>query len=209
MKKRGHAVKILSSGRGLKNLSQYFEVEEIAGLTFHYAKNEVQLIPTIIDNTIKLPKFQKNVEKVMKIAEQFQPQIVFSDFEPISCLVANLKKLPLISIDNQHRLTNTKIKYPKKYKFEAQAAIAVTRMMIYNSRACLVITFDQQAKITNPKTFLFPPILRQEVLNAKATQDDYILVYIRHFTGIDDFKKFAEIFSSHFYFHPLVFSFSF
>jgi uncharacterized protein (TIGR00661 family) len=174
---KGHQLKILSYDRGFKNLSQHFEVVEIDGLGFHYAKNEVQFIPTIIDNAIKIPKFQKAIEKVIKIANDFKPQIVFSDFEPISCLVANLKKLPLISIDNQHRLTNTKIEYPEKYAIEAEAAKAVTRAMIFNSKACLVISFDRPPVI-NKKTFLFPPILRKEVLQTKPTASDFILVYL-------------------------------
>ncbi|MFH0852387.1 MAG: MJ1255/VC2487 family glycosyltransferase [bacterium] len=174
---KGHEVKILSYDRGLKNLSQNFEMEEIAGLGFHYAKNEIQLIPTLIDNAIKIPQFQQSIQKVIKIADKFKPQIVFSDFEPISCIVANMKNLPLVSIDNQHRLINTAIEYPKKYALEAEAAKAVTRAMIFNSKACLVISFDQP-KIINQKTFLFPPILRKEVLQAEPTDGDYILVYL-------------------------------
>jgi uncharacterized protein (TIGR00661 family) len=177
LKESGHQIKILSYDRGLKNLSQYFEVEEIAGLGFHYAKNEIQLIPTIIDNAIKIPAFQKSIQKALKIADEFKPQIVFSDFEPISCLLANAKKLPLISIDNQHRLTNTKIEYPKKYELQAQAAKAVTRAMIFNSQACLVTSFDRPP-VLNKKTFLFPPILRREILTAQPSDGDYILVYL-------------------------------
>jgi len=174
---KGHQVKILSYDRGLKNLSQSFEVEEISGLGFHYSKNEIRLIPTLIDNAIKVPLFQQSIQKVIKIAEEFKPQIVFSDFEPISCIVANIKNIPLISIDNQHRLINTAIEYPKKYALEAEAAKAVTRAMIFNSKACLVISFDRP-EITNQKTFLFPPILRKEVLEAKPSDGDYILVYL-------------------------------
>lgn len=174
---KGHEIKILSYDRGLKNLAQHFAVEEISGLSFHYSKNEIRYLPTIIDNAIKLPKFQESVKKVLKIVEDFRPQIVFSDFEPISCLAANIKKLPLVSVDNQHRLINTKIEYPKKYALEAETAKIVTRAMIFGSKACLVISFDRPP-ITNKKTFLFPPILRKEVLEAEPAAGDYILVYL-------------------------------
>jgi len=177
LKAKGHEVKILSYDRGLKNLSQHFEVEEISGLSFHYEKNEVKFIPTIFDNAIKLPKFQQSIKKVLEITDEFKPRIIFSDFEPISCVAANMKNLPLISIDNQHRLINTKIEYPKKYSLQAEAAKAVTRAMIFNSKACLVISFDRPP-IINEKTFLFPPILRKEVLETKPTDSDYILVYL-------------------------------
>ncbi len=177
LKEKGHEIKILSYDRGLKNLSQYFDVKEITGLNFHYAKNEVKFIPTVIDNAIKLPKFQKNLAKVLRIFDEFKPQIVFSDSEPSSCLAASIKNVPLISIDNQHRLINTKIEYPKKYAAQAEVAKAVTRAMIFNSRACLVISFDRPP-IINEKTFLFSPILRREVLETKPADGDYILVYL-------------------------------
>ncbi len=82
----------------------------------------------------------------------------------------------IISI-GQHRINNTKLEYPKKYEKDALVAKAVVNSIIFNSKACLVITFHN-AKITNPKTFLFPPILRKEVLEIKPQSRDYILVYL-------------------------------
>ena len=118
-----------------------------------------------------------SIKKVNKIAGDFKPDIIFSDFEPISGIIANIKNIPLISIDNQHRLTMIEIKYPKKYAISAFAAKIVTRLMIFKARAYLVIDFVE-SKIINEKAFLFSPILRKEVLEAKTTQGDYILVYL-------------------------------
>ena len=175
---KGHQIKIISYDRGLNNLSHHFEVEEIDGLGFHYDKNEIRLIPTIISNAMKVPKFQSSIEKVLRMADDFKPQIVFSDFEPISCIVANIKKLPLISIDNQHRLTNTKIEYPEKYMLEAEVAKAVTRAMIFNSKACLVISFDRPPVLNNKtfllnKSFIFKSFFSCMFIRASSWQNNY------------------------------------
>ena len=174
---KGHLVKVLSHDRGFKNLNPYFDVEEIFGLRFDYKNNQIRPLPTIYRNFAHMPQAMKSIKKVTRIIDEFRPDIVFSDFEPISCLMANMKKIPLISIDNQHRLNNTQIRYPKKYQANAAAAIAVINLMIFGTKACLVTTFSQ-SKIKNGKTFLFPPILRQEVLNIKPSIKDYILVYL-------------------------------
>lgn len=173
----GHEIKIVSYDRGYENLKQYFPVEEIFGLRFDYKNNKVRVLPTIIKNAFQLPAAKKSLDKVLRLIKEFKPQIVISDFEPLSCLAANLTGRPLISIDNQHRLTNARITYPKKYEKDAALAKAVTRLLIFNTKACLVISFDKP-KTLNKKTFVFPPILRREVLEVKASEGDYILVYV-------------------------------
>lgn len=182
--KKGHSVKIISYGKGHENLRKYFEVQKIFGLHFDMKDNKVMVLPTIYKNLLKTPEAAESVKKVIKIIEDFKPDLVFTDFEPISCIAANIKNIPLISIDNQHRLTNTKIEYPRKYVHDAALAKAVTNLMIFNTKSCLVTSFAK-TKITNKKTFLFPPILREEILKTKTKTGKYILVYLTSpFTGL-------------------------
>lgn len=173
----GHQVKIVSSDRGYVNLGKYFDVEKIFGLKFVFKNNRVQNIPTAVKNLFNSPDALKSIQKVLNIIDKEGIQMVFSDFEPISGVAANIRKLPLISIDNQHRIINAEVEYPKEYTKEAMAAKAVVNMVIFNSKACLVSTFFD-AKTTNSKTFFFPPILREEVLKVSPQTKDYILVYI-------------------------------
>ena len=177
LKEKGHEIKIVSHGRGYDNLRPYFDTEKIFGLHFAYKDNKVQYNKTIINNALKTPQAIKSLKEVLGLIDSFKPSIVFSDFEPISCIAANIKKLPLISVDNQHRITNTAIKYPKKYESQALAAKTVINLMIFNSKACLVTSFFK-AKALNRKTFVFPPILRKEVLDLKPKPGNKILVYV-------------------------------
>ncbi len=86
-------------------------------------------------------------------------------------------RLPVISIDNQHCLTNTDVSYPRKYRRDAAVAKLVTRIMTPRADAYLVTSFFE-AKVTRPGTFLFPPILRQSVLDAAPTTGEHVLVYV-------------------------------
>jgi len=177
LESKRHTVKVVSYGKGYQNLQPCFNVERIFGLHFSYENNEIKYLPTVIKNLSKLSEAAKSIDKVSQIVQEFKPQIIFSDFEPISSIVANIKKIPLISIDNQHRLTNTKIQYPKKYGKSAFVAKAITNLMVFNPKAYLVTAFAESG-VTDKKTFLFPPILRKEVLQAKTKQGDYVLVYL-------------------------------
>ena len=177
LQEKGHIVKVISHDKGYESLIPYFDVEKIFGLRFAYKNNKVQILPTLFKNLLRSFKVTKSINKVSRVVNKFRPQIVFSDFEPISGIVANIKKIPLISIDTQHQLINVRIKYPRKYKQDALTAKAIVELMIFNAKACLVTTFVV-SRVIDKKTFLFPPILRKEVIETKTKQGNYILVYL-------------------------------
>lgn len=176
LKSKGHEVKILSYDTGFEVLRKYYKVEKIIGPRFVYKHNKVQYFSTILKNIKITSKSARPIEKALKIAKTFEPDLIITDFEPISCLVANIKKIPLISIDNQHLITNTKIEYPPKYKNDAMAAKAVIKLFIHKANAYLVTNFFS-IKTLNAKTFIVPPILRQQIFNIKTKEDDFVLVY--------------------------------
>ncbi len=174
---RGHELKILSHNQGYDLLKKFFKVEKIFGLTFDYRHNKVRILPTVYKNTLCLPEARVSLQKILKLIKSFKPDLIITDFEPLSCIAANLKNIPLISIDNQHVLTDTVVQYPRQYKKDATLAKTVTKLMIFNTKINLTTSFFK-AKVKNKKTFVFPPILRAEVLRAKSKQGDYVLVYV-------------------------------
>lgn len=174
--KKGHKVKVITHSQGYKNLKNRFDVEEISGARLIYEHNKVNYIKTVFAYFLDSPHTTKSIIKVWNIMDKFNPDIVFTDFEPISCYVANLKQLPVVSIDNQHILTKSKISYPAKYKKEAIVAKAITMMTILKSKAYLATTFFYTKPLSD-KLFEFPPILRKEIIDSKAKKGDYILVY--------------------------------
>ena len=96
------------------------------------------------------------------LANDCRIEAIISDFEPLSCHVGHKKRLPVISIDNQHCLTNTNVEYPRQYARDATAAKLVTRMMVPRANAYLVTTFFTP-EVTRKNTWLFPPLLREQI----------------------------------------------
>ena len=174
---KGHTVHVVSFDRGLRNLSQDFEVTEIFGLRLTYVNNRVRYGRTVTRNLITAPAARRSFARLTELAGQWQIQLVCTDFEPLSCYLGHRKKLPVISIDNQHCLVNAEISYPGKYRREAAAAKLVTRMITPRADAYLVISFFD-APVRDRRTFLFPPILRREILQARPTEGEHVLVYV-------------------------------
>jgi uncharacterized protein (TIGR00661 family) len=174
---RGHRVHVASFDRGYRNLKDDFDVTEIDGLRLAYVHNRVRYGKTVIRNLLHLPATARRVRALGRKAEGWSLDLVITDFEPIACHVGHKLGLPIIAIDNQHLLTDTEISYPREYRKEAAAATLVTRVMTPRADAYLVISFFAP-RMKKRKTFLFPPILRHEVLQAAPSQGDYVLVYV-------------------------------
>jgi uncharacterized protein (TIGR00661 family) len=168
---------VASFDRGLQNLQQQFDVTEIYGFRFAYVNNRVRYKRTIAKNLITVPQAAKSLSRLKDLVTEWKTDLVITDFEPLTCHIGHKLGLPVISIDNQHCLTNAVVSYPKQYRRDATAAKLVTRLMTPRANAYLVISFFT-APIRKRNTFLFPPLLRQQILDATPTESDHVLVYV-------------------------------
>jgi uncharacterized protein (TIGR00661 family) len=174
---RGHRVHVATFDRGLQTLKAQFDVTEIYGFHFAYVNNRVRYRRTIAKNLLTVPQSAKSLSLLKNLAEEWKTDLIITDFEPLTCHVGHKLRLPVLSIDNQHCLTNAVVSYPRQYRGDAAAAKLVTRLMTPHANAYLVISFFT-APIRKRNTFLFPPLLRQEILDAKPTQGEHVLVYV-------------------------------
>src|SRR5712691_3935865 len=177
LREQGHTLHVASFERGLRNLSGDFEVTEIFGFRFAYVNNRVRYKRTIAKNLVTMPQAAKSIRRLKDLIAKGKIDLVITDFEPLTCHVGHGMGLPVVSIDNQHCLTNAVVSYPRQYRRDAAAAKLVTRMMTPHADAYLVISFFT-APVKERNTFLFPPLLRQEILNATPTQGGHVLAYV-------------------------------
>jgi len=174
---QGHNVHVASFDRGLQNLKDNFNVTEIYGFRFAYVNNRVRYKRTIAKNLMTVPHAAKSLSQLNALVEDEKIDLVITDFEPLTCHVGHKRGLPVISIDNQHCLTNAVVSYPKQYRRDAAAAKIVTKLMTPRANAYLVISFFT-APIRKRNTFLFPPLLRQQILDATPSEGEHVLVYV-------------------------------
>ena len=177
LQKQGHTVHVVSFDRGLKNLGGEFEVTEIYGLRIEYVNNRVRYKKTLAKNLLAVPKAAKSIKDLTRRCEGWQIDLVVTDFEPLSCKVGHKLGLPVIAIDNQHTITNCEVEIPKKYRKDAAAANLVTKLMTPKADAYLMISFFD-APILKKRSFLFTPLLRREIIEAKPTSGEHVLVYV-------------------------------
>ena len=89
--------------------------------------------------------------------KEFQPDVVITDFEPMTAYLAYTNDLPLMTIDNQHRMRYMQYDGPAHLNTDRRLTKGVIRAMVPRPDVSLVITF-YEAPATNRRTFFFPPI---------------------------------------------------
>lgn len=192
LQRQGHQVKFASYDRGWRNLKDQFDVTEITGLTIISEDNQVSKLKTITANLGKIPSGAQSLKALKDVFRRFSPDVVITDFEPCTAYLAAHYGLPLITIDNQHRMRYMQYDVPPAFKKDALLTEAIIRGMIPTPWVSLITTFHFSS-LKNEHTFLFPPILRQAILDLEASDSDKILVYatsgfdslletLRHFT---------------------------
>lgn len=178
LRDRGHDLWLVSYDRGYRNLKDDFRVFETEGLCIASEDNKVSVVKTFTENLSRLPEGHRRLQELRRtLFQQFQPDCVITDFEPMTAYLAHHYGIPLITIDNQHRMRYIEYDCPSALQFESRVTRNIIRAMIPRPDVSLVTTFFF-GEVRNERTFLFPPILRREVLALQSDPGGHVLVYV-------------------------------
>ncbi|MEO1574676.1 MAG: MJ1255/VC2487 family glycosyltransferase [Pseudomonadota bacterium] len=189
----GHDVRVVSYDRGARNLKDDFPVHEITGLHIVSRNNKVSVPATVRRNVGALGALRRSWASVGQLIDEFQPHVIITDFEPMTAYAARRRDIPLITIDNQHRMRY--MNYPPVPRARVDGAVTrtVIRLFVPRPRVSLITTF-YFGETTDPRAELFPPILRQRVREAEPADGDHVLVYVTQAFDslIDALKAFPD-----------------
>ncbi|MCF7866120.1 hypothetical protein K9L67_00345 [Candidatus Woesearchaeota archaeon] len=173
-----HEVFITATKKAYHFLKDKYEnVYEIEGQELLYEENKVKVIRTVTQFFKDLPKKSKiNMSIIPKLLYSFKPDIVISDFEPLSHYYASILKIPSISIDNVHTLSECEIKEPPGQEFELKRAIFLIKFLHLRSDYYILTAFAN-AIPKKKNTIIVPPIVREEVRKLKSEKGEHVLVY--------------------------------
>jgi uncharacterized protein (TIGR00661 family) len=175
----GHDVMLAGSNKSLVYLQEYFgaRVKEVFGLQFDIVDGRVAPLGTVIKNAKKWNEMKSINRKLYEEHfEPFKPDLVISDFEPFCAWWAWRKKVPYISIDNEHLLTHCRLEHNPRDWWAGLKAKAVTRAYYVGARAYVVLSFFDAA-VKKDNVLVVPPLVRQPVMEMKPTDGDHIVVY--------------------------------
>lgn len=177
--KEGYDLMVFASDRAYEYLSsKYDNIYEIDGFNTVYENNSVRNKKTFVKNMKYAPTDLKStVSKMYKLAKKFKPDLIISDFEFYANVLSHILKLPLISVDNMHVITEANYDTPSKYTKDKIFSEAVVHAFIQNADKTLILTYFYP-ELKNPETTTYTqPILRDMIYKLKPRTKDHILVY--------------------------------
>jgi uncharacterized protein (TIGR00661 family) len=177
LRDRGHVLQLVSYDRGYRNLKDEFPVLEIAGLRLAGEDNKVSIAKTIRENLKRFPAGTKKYKELKRLFDRFAPDCVITDFEPLTARLARTRGLPLVTLDNQHRLRYVDFDCPPHLERGRRLTRNVIRAMIPKPDVSLVTALAPGAS-RNDRTFLFPPMVRQDVRRLTPSRGAHVLVYL-------------------------------
>lgn len=176
--KQGYEIRIIAGGKAYKLLSKEFKrVEEIESVHFVFENNEVRLIKTVF-NTIYRALFltPSSFLKVKKIIEEYKPDIIITDADPIGNTVGFIKGIKRISIDNPHAMLYRKYDI-KSNEFLAWFLLTIAlRITMIKPQKYIIYDFSDK-QIKNKRVLFLKPLIQEGILKQKPTYSDHIFVY--------------------------------
>ncbi len=172
-------VYIFSSDRAYKYLNSKFDnVYEIGGFNTVYINNKVNNLKTLSDALKRNPTNMKiGYENLYKKAAQLRPDVIVTDFEIYATMVSKLRGIPLISLDNIHMITQTKIDYPKDHLGEMLKAKSVIKTYVVNPKVHILTSFFYPKVRPRKNAVIYPPIIREDILKLQPKDGNHVIVY--------------------------------
>jgi uncharacterized protein (TIGR00661 family) len=133
----------------------------------------------VLSGTTGIPR---NIQAYFALIEQFEPEVVISDFESWTYFYAKAHRLPILSIDNMQIIN--RCRHPPEILEGYQPSFEVARAFVKSKLPFCdhyLITSFFRPPVRKERTSLHPPILRPEILQAgaeaEAERGDHLLVY--------------------------------
>ncbi|MBI5803655.1 hypothetical protein HY450_00255 [Candidatus Pacearchaeota archaeon] len=174
LEREGHEILVVTYGQAYSILKN-FNILKVNGISLFFERGRLSWEKTVKNNLTKLNKNKWRLIK--KKIDDFEPEICISDMEPVVPIVSFFYKLPLISIDNQHRLTHLKINVQQKYKKDFYLAKLAVQRCVARADYYIILSFVKQ-KSKDKRARILSPILREEIVKLKPSKKNFVLVYL-------------------------------
>lgn len=175
-----HDVKVMASGAAFRYLSgRLGNVNEIFGPSFAMEQGEIRRWATVTHTVSSLGReLPSSVRRWMAAVDEWRPDVVICDFEPLSGIYARWARVPLVCIDNIHMID--RCRHDERIldgaREDFRVARAVTHAMVPTAGDYVIPTFFRPPLLRG-RTDLVPPIVRSAVVDAEPVRGDHLLVY--------------------------------
>jgi len=134
---------------------------------------------TVVQN-VRLARhgIPETVHHWMGLVDEWKPDVVMSDFEPLSGIYARWTRTPLVAVDNINMIDRCRhdAAIVDGAAEDFRIARAVTKAMVPTAGDYIVTTFFRPPLLRG-RTVLVPPIVRPAIVAAEPVRGEHLIVY--------------------------------
>ncbi|MBM3230405.1 hypothetical protein FJZ22_01990 [Candidatus Pacearchaeota archaeon] len=173
---QGHTVQGYAGGKASEYLRSVTPTLKIPFLQWVVRQGTVSALQTGLFNFVQSPFLLFTFGRLLFRGIIHRPRLIITDFEPLTAWTAFVLRIPLISIDNQHSITDADSSaLPSgmgKWSYQL-----FTRVMIPFPRRTLIYSFLSLRTLT-PRATIVAPLVKTSVVKARVTRETHFLVYL-------------------------------
>lgn len=187
----GHAMRGLTLARALPQheflfianddaprvLEPEFRVARLPNLGTVFKNYQVDLAATIRRAAPILLQRKRHIRTLLRLIDQFQPDVCMTDLEYFTPQAAKLAGLPCLTLDHQHVITCCRHELPPNMRWDAFLQGLTPRWLFSPTEANLIVSFYAPPVLPGYNALIVPPILREKVIGKKSEDTGHILVY--------------------------------
>ncbi len=180
----GHEVLVLTGGDAIPVLAPILgnRIVEIPILRYRYNYHG-SLCPwrTLFHNIGPLFRMAFRNLALESFVQRFKPVVALSDFEPVTCRLARIFRMPLVAVDHQHFLTETRL--PRLRGLGNLLALPVYRLGTHLlsgwPRRVIVSSFHHFPRKRGSRAVFVGPFLAEELRVLQPRDDGHVTVYLK------------------------------
>ena len=146
------------------------------------------LLVSILYNLLLLPVYIQSVFKIRQTIRETQADVVVNFYELLCGITYGIfnPEIPMMNVAHQYYFLTPSFEYTGNNSFQFKLLNFYSRLTAWNATKIMALSFREEPTMRYGKIVLVPPLLRNEVLNKKPTQGDYIHGYLLNNGYVDE-----------------------
>jgi len=173
--KKDYSVRVFAGGKAADYLKLFSNTSKIFYFRLISRDGRISKFKTFFYNLFTFPYFIYSFIRLFVRCLSDRPKVIISDFEPITAYLGLVLRIPVISFDNQHIVTDT----------DSLENVGRFQGIFYKFLVYLMCPFPKRKVITSfffPRVLsynatLVPPVIRKIVSKNKSRNGKNMLVY--------------------------------
>ena len=174
-----HEIVFVGGGRVGELARQGYSVVSVPAAGTRLSGHRVDAGRTALGAIAVLARRQSVIARLTAVIEDFDPDLILTDYEYFLPFAARRLGRPCISVDRQHALTHCLYRPPPGDRVSRLLTLNIIRTLYSAASHYLVCSFVPMQPIDPGLTEVVPPVMREEVGGMRPAAGDHAVVYLR------------------------------